>query len=113
MPNESWSFENEVYIGVPTEAGNHSFFPKGASFETIQKYSPVWMKVVWEVWPLNVEPWGEDRSKLRFGRKLQRRWKDVGQLWLDGIQSDPIMLDLKTATRTDAKSARRKSSLPN
>lgn len=96
-PHESWRFENEVDIAVPTEAGNHSYFPKWASFETVQKYSPVWMGLNWEVWPLNLEPWSNDRSKLKFGRRLQRRWKAVGLLWLDGIYSEPIMLDLKMA----------------
>ena len=99
MPDQSWSFEGTVDITLPTEASNHSYFPKSASFETVQKYSPVWMKLNWEVWPLNVEPWSNDRSKLKFGRMLQRRWKDVGVLWLDGIYSEPIMLDLKGSGR--------------
>ena len=97
MPDQSWSFEGTVDIVLPTEASNHSYFPKRASFETVQKYSPVWMKLNWEVWPFNVEPWSNDRSKLKFGRTLQRRWKDVGVLWLDGIYSEPIMLDLKSS----------------
>ena len=97
-PNETWWLEKEVYISVPTEAGNHSYFPKRASFETIQEYSAVWLHVNCQVWPLNVEPSSNDRSKLKFGRALQRRWKDVGLLWLDSIYSEPIMLDLKTAT---------------
>ena len=95
MPDQSWSFEGTVDITLPNEASNHSYFPKSASFETVQKYSPVWLKLNWEVWPLNVEPWSTDRSKLKFGRTLQRRWKNVGVLWLDGIYSEPIMLDLK------------------
>lgn len=94
-PNESWRFENEIHIFVPTESGKRSSFTKGASLETLQQYSPVWMKINWEVWPLNVEPWSNDRSKLNFGRTLQRRWKNVGRLWLDVIQSEPIKLDLK------------------
>ncbi|HKV41403.1 MAG TPA: hypothetical protein VJX67_19510 [Blastocatellia bacterium] len=32
-----------------------------------------------------------------FGRKLRSQWSNVGFLWLDGIDSEPMSLDLKQA----------------
>jgi hypothetical protein len=98
MPNESWRFDYEIHLVAPTDKGNRSYIPKGASFEALQQHSPIWLKLNWEVWPLNVEPWGDDRNKLKLGHSLRRRWKDVGVLWLDSIYSEPIKLDLKTVS---------------
>jgi hypothetical protein len=99
MPNESWRFQCEIHVVAPTAAGNRSYTPSGASFETLQQHSPIWLKVNWEVWPLNVEPWSHDRNKLKLGHSLRRRWKDVGVLWLDTVYSEPIKLDLKAVAQ--------------
>jgi hypothetical protein len=88
---------------VPTEAGKRSYFSTGTSFEKLQQFSQVWTKLNWEVWPVNVDPWQKDRNKLKFGRKLQRRWRDEGILLLDVIQSQPIPLDLKTLAQASHK----------
>jgi hypothetical protein len=93
MPNEAWSLEATVGVSLPDHP--EMFSPaKSASLKDIKQLSNVWLRVVCEVWPWNLEP-GADRSKLNFGRKLQRRWKDVGVLWLDEIYSEPMMLNLK------------------
>jgi hypothetical protein len=94
-PNESWQFEDSITIALPTESGRNNFFPQRESWESIRKLSTVWLRVSSQVWSLNLEPIGGDRTKKTFGRKLQRRWKNVGLLWLDSIQSEPIMLDLQ------------------
>src|SRR6266404_2169031 len=97
-PGESWWFEDSVGVGLPTEAGKSNYIPRRATWESIQELSPVWLHVNWEVWPSNVEP-SKNPNKLSFGLALQRRWKNVGLLRLDGIYSEPIMLDLKRVTR--------------
>jgi hypothetical protein len=94
-PNETWSFDDSVRIFLSTEAGNKSVFPKNASWETVRDLSPVWLRVIYEVWPLNIEPPSRDRTKLRFGRKLQKRWENDGFLLLTPLYSDPIKLDLQ------------------
>lgn len=104
MPNETWHFNDTAQIYLSTEAGNKSVFPKSASWEAIQKLSPVWLRVVCEVWPLNLEPPSRDRTnrartKLTFGHKLQRRWDRYGRLWLDGLQSIPIKLNLRNSNQ--------------
>ena len=93
MPNESWSLQATVGVSLP--AHPEVFLPaRGASLKDIKELSSVWVRVVCEVWPWNLEP-SADRSKLKYGRKLQRRWKDVGVLWLDEIYSEPLTLNLK------------------
>lgn len=97
MPNESWPMETSVRLVVPTDPSKYTSLSsrKKESLATIRQLSPVWLRVVCEVWPWNVEPLTADRNKLKFGHKLQRRWKDTGLLWLDEIYSEPIMMDLK------------------
>ncbi len=95
MPNETWHFDDSVRIHLSTEAGNKSLSPKSVSWESIQKLSPVWLHVIYQAWPLNVEPISRDRTKLTFGHKLQRRWDRYGRLWLDGLLSTPIKLNLR------------------
>lgn len=93
MSNESWSLEATVGVSLPDHP--EMFAPaKSASLKDIKELSPVWLRVVCEVWPWNLEA-GADRSKLNYGRELQRRWKDIGVLWLDEIYSEPMTLNLK------------------
>ena len=98
MPGESWPLETSVRLAVPTDPSKYTSSRKKESLATIQQLSPVWLRVVCEVWPWNVEPLNADRNKLKFGHKLQKRWKDAGLLWLDEIYSEPIMVDMKTAS---------------
>jgi hypothetical protein len=95
-PNESWWLEDSGGASLPTEAGKSSlYFPKRESWEAIQKASPVWLRVICEVWPLNLEPPSRDRTELKFGYKLQQRWERDGLLWLKPFYSDSIKLGLQ------------------
>jgi hypothetical protein len=94
MPGESRPMETSVRLVVPTDPSKYTSSRKKESLATIQQLSPVWLRVVCEVWPWNVEPLNADRSQLKFGHKLQKRWKDVGLLWLEEIYSEPIMMDV-------------------
>ncbi len=98
MAGESWPLETSVRLVVPTDPSKYTSARKKESLAIIQQLSPVWLRVVCEVWPWNVEPLTADRNQLKFGHKLQEQWKDVGFLWLDEIYSDPIMMDVKTAS---------------
>lgn len=94
-PNESWFLETSIRIVVPTGPKRSTSSRKKETLATIQELSPVWLRVVCDLWPWNVEPLTADHRKLRFGHKLQQRWKQSGLLWLDVIYSEPIKLDLK------------------
>lgn len=96
-PNESWSLETSIRIVVPTDSKRSTSSRKKETLATIQQLSPVWLRVVCEVWPWNVEPLTADRNRLKFGRTLQQRWRQSGLLWLEVIYSEPIKLDLKSS----------------
>jgi hypothetical protein len=98
MPGESWPLETSVRLAVPTDPSKYTSSRKKESLATIQQLSPVWLRVVCEVWPWNVEQLNADRNQLKLGHKLQERWKGVGLLWLEEIYSEPIMMDMKTAS---------------
>lgn len=95
MPDESWRWEGRVQIALP-KSGKNNFSDNRESWENIKQLPAVWLRAICQVWSLNLEPKGNDQTEMVFGHKLQKRWKDVGLLWLDGIQSEPIALDLKT-----------------
>ena len=98
MPGESWPVETSVKLVVPTDSSKYTSSRKKESLSTIQQLSPVWLRVVCELWPWNVEPLNADRNQLKFGHALQERWRDAGFLWLDEIYSEPIMLDVRATT---------------
>jgi hypothetical protein len=98
MPGKSWPVDTSVRLVVPTDPSKYTSSRKKESLATIQQLSPVWLRVVCEVWPWNVELLNADRHQLKFGHKLQERWKGTGLLWLDEIYSEPIMLDVRAAT---------------
>jgi hypothetical protein len=98
MPGQSWLLATSVRLVVPTDPSKYSSSRKKESLATIQQLSPVWLRVVCEVWPWNVEPLNAERNQFKFGHKLQERWKDLGLLWLEEIYSEPIAIDLKTVT---------------
>ena len=102
MPGQSWPLETSVQLVVPTDPKKYISSRKKETLATIQQLSPVWLRVVCEVWPWNVEPLNAHRNQLKFGHKLQKRWKDVGLLWLDVIYSEPIMIDMKAASVASA-----------
>lgn len=93
-PNDTWFVITSIVFGVPAKTGGSISFRKQESWSVIQKLPHVWLKVVCEVWPRNIEP-GANRSKLEFGHNLQRRWHRHGVLWLDDLVSEPIQIDLK------------------
>lgn len=99
MPNEIMNLEASIGLDLPKKPENFAPFKK-ASLNQILNSSPVWLKVVCEVWPLNLEPEvGKKKLQMGFGHQLQRRWKNLGHLWLDEIYSEPILLDLKSKAK--------------
>jgi hypothetical protein len=101
IPGESWLLETTARAVVPTEPRSKEiYFNDTMSLQVMRELPSLWLRVSCEVWPGNVElpaP-GPERAKFKFGHKLQKRWEDVGLLWLDSLQSEPITLDLKAAT---------------
>ena len=98
-PGETFNFDGWIRFNLPKEPQMYASSPtKSESLARLQELSPVLLRVQCVAWPLNLEGVNNERRKLIFGRELQTRWKDVGLLWLKDIYSEPILLDLKTAT---------------
>lgn len=98
MPNEFWKWEDSVGFSLLKDPVNNYFLDKRETWKNIKQMSIVWLRAICQVWSLNLESRsGNDRTEKPFGHKLQTRWENVGLLWLDDIQSEPILLDLRTA----------------
>lgn len=97
-PEESWIVEATVGLTVPIDPRKYTSSTKKEKLAVLQSLSPLWLRVTCDLWPLNIEGLVRNRDQLPFGHKLQKRWKATGLLWLDEMRSEPIALDLKTAT---------------
>lgn len=98
MPNGEKVIDAEpVGLGVliDPKKGFSTTEKESASWETVKSLPQLWVKIVAEPYP----SWGlePDCYGKSFGSRLQERWKDIGLLWLDDVQSEPIALDLKAA----------------
>lgn len=73
--------------------------PKGdgsqKSWDEIKTTSPLWLYVVVETWPANLEP-NRESQEIAFGNKLRTRWRPLGDLWLTKLTSEPIAIDLSS-----------------
>ena len=97
-PKESWTTETTVGVTVPIDPQKYTSSRKKERLDVLQSLSPLWLRVTCLLWPENIEGLGRNRDQLPFGHKLQKRWKTDGVLWLDDMRSEPMALDLKTAT---------------
>jgi hypothetical protein len=97
MPNESMKSKSVVNIAFPKETNKGNFSDERESWANIKQLATIWMQTSNQVWSLNLEISSKGRDELRFGKKLQKRWKKYGYLWLDGIVSEPVRLDLSSA----------------
>jgi hypothetical protein len=97
MPNQSFPLNESVSIALPINSRKNAFIPEREDWETIRAISVVWIRVSCEIWPLNIESPGHERTKLVLGKSLQKRWHDSGLLLLNPIISEPIELDLRKA----------------
>ena len=66
------------------------FYP--AQWSEILASSPVWLKVILDMLPSNLDR--TSLSQKSFGKKLKKKWASFGILQTDLLQSAPIKLDL-------------------
>ena len=85
-PGAEWSFDKSVVLGIQIDG---SLDKTNKPWNVIKTTDPLWLKLEFMVWPNNLE---RNMLNPKFGRRLQRRWKDKGQLILDNIVSEPIPL---------------------
>jgi hypothetical protein len=87
-PDAELSFEKTVVLGVEIKG---SFDETSKPWDVIKKTDPLWLQLNFMLWPNNLE---QNGLNPKFGRRLQRRWKDQGQLIIGNIISEPIPLSL-------------------
>jgi hypothetical protein len=87
-PAESWDFDTEAVLSIEIKG---SFDKTNKPWSTIREVDPLWLQVNFLMWPNNLE---KNMPKPEFGRRLQQRWKDAGQLVLENITSQPIPMSL-------------------
>lgn len=87
-PGSAFQYETDTVLYVE-KRGN--FDKTSQSWDAIRLASPVWLQVSLEIWPVNVEP-KVDPNNLEFGRMLQQRWRQFGQLQIERVTSEPIQL---------------------
>jgi hypothetical protein len=92
-PHLSWELESETVLRVPTSYRSFIIGGQPASWESLQKASPVFLRFEAQFWSVSIEkpPKGE---KFPFGHMLQRRWRKVGELQLDPVLTQPMSLSL-------------------
>jgi hypothetical protein len=91
---ETLPYETRVSLSIE-KAGN--FDKTSEKWDTIKQASPVWLQVTFEMWPINIEPTLDPDNPV-FGKMLQRRWQQYGELQVERLTSEPIKLDLATVT---------------
>ena len=87
-PAESWDFDTEAVLSIEIKG---SFDKTSKPWDTIRAVNPLWLQVNFLMWPNNLE---KNMLNPKFGRHLQQRWKDSGQLVLENITSQPISMSL-------------------
>lgn len=96
MPNATLSFDSKVTISCPKQPSPGMLYRP--SLSELESMGPLWLRVFYEVWPLNIEPNVLQSRAPEFGRVLQRKWQTFGMLRLDEVRTEPIMLNLKRPT---------------
>lgn len=87
-PGETFQYETNAVLYIEKRG---SFDKTSQPWDAIRRASPVWLQVTLEVWPVNAEP-KVDPNNPEFGRMLQQRWRQFGQLQLERLTSGPMQL---------------------
>lgn len=85
LPGESMSYQTNATLYIEKKG---SFDKTSQSWDVIKQTSPVWLQVTFEIWSKNIGR----RIEPEFGKTLQKRWKQFGELQLNNITSEPMSL---------------------
>lgn len=92
-PGDSMGWNIVVQLNIPKVSETAVNAPGGpparATWATVQKSCPCWLRVDASFWPMNLEPKpnGDDPA---IGKKLARRWRKKGLLVLGDKRSEPM-----------------------
>jgi hypothetical protein len=104
-------FENLSFVFLKKKAvgSNDPYWGFGSDInvlaDEIKSAKNLKLALKYSVWSSELEPRSDLLKNIKpFGKKLQKRWKKYGYLWLDDIVSEPIPFDLNSAiVKTDSK----------
>ncbi len=91
-PQESWVWETTTFLRFYARTPSSSYSKGDLAWEVIGEIgAPLWMRLDYEVWTLNLQ-----RADKGLRRRLRGRWKDVGLLSIEErLTTEPIELNLK------------------
>jgi len=95
-PGESLHFTSEIPVMFRRSQlvkGTPRSMEKRAYWDEVKGLSSLFIRIVYEMWDLNLETEGP-QSKKKFGHRLQTKWAETGHLYLDAIVSEPIEIRL-------------------
>ncbi|GIU81257.1 MAG: hypothetical protein KatS3mg006_0321 [Pyrinomonadaceae bacterium] len=79
------------------------FKPENFTWNEIKDAKSLSLRLTYRIWSLDFET-SSPREEKKFGKKLQKRWRKYGYLWLDDIVSEPVPLDLSSVViKTDSQ----------
>jgi hypothetical protein len=81
QPNETFVREIEALVVIRDS-------------DQVASGSRVWLNVLLEMWPSNLEPGRLTKGSFPYGESLKQKWHGFGDLRLDPILSSPIPFDL-------------------
>ncbi|MBI1764149.1 MAG: hypothetical protein HYR56_22205 [Acidobacteria bacterium] len=97
-PNKEFAQVAYTFLKFRRIASSNDF-DKNQPWTVIKEISPLFLSVTLEIWPINLETTFPQHD-YRLGKKLQKQWRDVGDLQLDYLASEPIKFELPTSKRT-------------
>ncbi len=94
-------FEGFIRLNIPRFKVEQSspFSIQSQTLDFIQKHSPAQIKSTLETWStltLVINGKSQERKKQRFANKLRDKWKNIGYLWTEDIEVEPITIDFNS-----------------
>lgn len=65
----------------------------------IQQHSPALINAKYETWStltLVINGKSREEKKKEFANKLRKKWKNIGYLWTEELQGEPISIDFNS-----------------
>lgn len=93
-PGESLHFTKRYILGFPTE--RNANYSQSASWNEVKELSQLYVKFDVNLWENEIRT--EKTSSKEFPIRLRERMKEQGVLWFEKIVSEPVCIDLHSAT---------------
>lgn len=91
-PGESWDFSDILML----EYSENAMIDGALSWASVKAQSPFYLTVGASVSESHLAKGGKAVEAKRFWLSLRNKWSKYGYLWLDNIESDKMLLDLRS-----------------